>query len=778
MPEAAAVESSVGPSATAGVPPRVPMPEPGPHARPGRSLPLGGDVLPESADGLGGLGPLFAPRGIAVIGASRDPAKLGAALARSVAGFPGYVALVNARDPEPASGIYGSVEEAAEHGPVDLALVCLPARVCADAVAEAAKAGARAAVVYGGGFAEAGADGERYQRELADVVERTGIRLLGPNTSGFLAPGGGLTASFVPGAADVPSGRVAVVAASGGVNHALAFLLSEAGHGVSLAVGLGNGVDVTAADVLEHLAGDPQTGAVALHIESVADGRRLTGAVARLAAIRPVVALVVGRHDVGAFAASHTGALATSWRTTRAALAQAGAVLVDDERELVDAVGALSLVRLPAAADPGVGVVTAQAGPGLLLLDDLRGRRAAVPELTADTRRALAEVLPPLTYQANPVDTGRPGPGFGAVLDTVAADPAVDLIAGYALHEPAAFDLVEAVDAAGYSVPLLLGVGGAGDGVRRVRRALLERGVAVAGDPHGLAAMTGALLADARARHRMTAGSTGPGVPRVAVAVEPGPGPWDEDQAKTLLDRLNVPTMPRRACADRAAAHRALAELPGPVAVKLLDAAVLHKTEIGGVRLGVRTPAELDAALDAIEEAAVRVAGASGGAADGRSGAGGDGAPARVAVAIEEAAPEPPQALVESMAPPGIDLVVGARRDPVFGPVVLVGLGGTTAEALADVSIRLAPLTAREAATMPADLAGRALLDGWRGGPVLDRAALGEVTAALGDLLAAHPALAEIEINPLRITAHGLVALDAVCIAAGAAEAAQEEGGD
>ncbi|KUL20695.1 acyl-CoA synthetase [Streptomyces regalis] len=667
---------------------------------------------------------LFAPRGIAVIGASRDPGKLGAALARSVAGFSGHVALVNARRPEPSAGIYGSVAEAAEHGPVDLALVCLPARACADAVAEAAKAGARAAVVYGGGFAEAGPEGERYQRELADVVARTGIRLLGPNTSGFLAPG--LTASFVPGAADVPAGRIAVVAASGGVNHALAFLLTEAGHGVSLAVGLGNGVDVTAADVLEHLTTDPHTSAVALHLESVADGRRLTDAVARLAATRPVVALVVGRHDVGAFAASHTGALATSWRTTRAALAQAGAVLVDDERELVDAVGALSLVRLPASADPGVGVVTAQAGPGLLLLDQLRGRRAAVPELAEDTRRALAAVLPPLTYQANPVDTGRPGPGFAAVLQAVAADAAVDLIAGYALHEPGAFDLVEAVAAAGDSVPLLLAVGGTGDGVRRVRRALLDRGVPVTGDPHGLAAMTGALLADARARSRTTAEAA----PVAPTRPDVGPGPWDEDQAKTLLDRLGVSTMPRRACADRTEAHRALAELPGPVAVKLLDAAVLHKTEIGGVRLGVRTPQELDTALDALEAAGAR------------------------------------RFLVESMAPAGVDLVVGARRDPVFGPVVLAGLGGTTAEALADVALRLAPLSREEAAGMPAELAGRALLDGWRGGPALDHLALGEVVEALGDLLVAHPELAEIEINPLRLTAQGLVALDAVCIAA------------
>ncbi|MEU9456825.1 acetate--CoA ligase family protein [Streptomyces sp. NPDC048277] len=684
-----------------------------------------------------------------MVGASRDPGKLGAALARSVAAFPGYVALVNARDPDPASGVYASAAEAASHGPVDLALICVPAPVCADALAEAAEAGARAAVVYGGGFAEAGPEGERYQRELADVVARTGIRLLGPNTSGFLAPGRCLTASFVPGAADVPSGRIAVVAASGGVNHALAFLLAEAGHGVSLAVGLGNGADVTAEDVLGHLARDPHTTAVALHIESVADGRRLTAAVARLTRTRPVVALVVGRHDIGAFAASHTGALATSWRTTRAALAQAGAVLVDDERELVDAVGALSLVRLPASAAPGVGVVTAQAGPGLLLLDDLRGRGAAVPELAEDTRRALAKVLPPLTYQANPVDTGRPGPGFAAVLDAVAADPAVDLIAGYALHEPGAFDLVAAVDAAvsGNGVPMLLGVGGAGGDVRRVRRALLERGVPAAGDPHGLAAMTGALLADARARSRTAAAA----VPVSRPSVVTGPGPWDEDQAKELLGRLGVATMPRRACADRTAAHRALAELPGPVAVKLLDAGVLHKTEIGGVRLGVRTPQELDAALDAIEEAAARV----------------------TAAATEAAAGAATRFLVESMAPPGVDLVVGARRDPVFGPVVLVGLGGTTAEALADVALRLAPLSLDDAADMPTELAGHALLDGWRGGPVLDPAALGRVTVALGGLLADHPGLAEIEINPLRLTAHGLVALDAVCIAAEAVEAVE-----
>ncbi len=617
---------------------------------------------------------------------------------------------------------------AAEHGSIDLAVLCVPAAVTASALAEAAAGGARAAVVCGGGFAEAGPEGERHQAALARVAAETGVRVLGPNTSGFLIPGRGLTASFVPGAAAVPTGRVAVVAASGGVNHALAFLLAEAGHGVSLAVGLGNAVDVGAPDVLDHLADDPATTAVALHVESVADGPRLLAAVARLTARKPVVALVVGRHDVGAFAQSHTGALATSWRTTRAALRQAGAVLVGSERELVDAVAALSLVRLPAGAS-GVGVLTAQAGPGLLLLDDLRGRNIDVPELTPATQAAVGELLPPLTYQRNPVDTGRPGPAFAGVLRAVAADPGVDVVAGYALHEPDALDLASAVDAATPAVPLVVGVGGTGPEVTAARQALLARGIPAMSDPTGVATAVAALVSDAAVRsHEWQQGGHAATTRQHGhlAAVPVGRGPWDEDAAKTVVAASGVAVPDRRVCEDRVEAHRALAELGGPVAVKLLDAAVLHKTEVGGVRLGVRTPAELDEALDAI--GAERV-------------------------------------LVEAMAPPGVDLVVGARRDPVFGPAVLVGLGGTMAEALADVAVRVAPVTPEAAAGMVDELAGRALLDGWRGGPVLDRAALGRFVAALGALLTAHPHLQDVEVNPLRVTVDGLVALDAVITA-------------
>jgi len=500
----------------------------------------------------------------------------------------------------------------------------------------------------------------------------------------------------------------------------VAFLLAEAGHGVSVAVGLGNGADVTAPDVLDYLAADPHTAAVALHVESVADGPRLVVAVSRLAAAKPVAALVVGRHDVAAFAQSHTGALATSWRTTRAALRQAGAVLVDSERELVDAVSALSLVRLRPGVS-GVGVLTGQAGPGLLLLDDLRGRGVSVPDLAGGTQARLAELLPPLTYQRNPVDTGRPGPEFASVLSAVAADPGVDVVAAYALHEPDALDLVTAVKAAAPAVPVVAGVGGTGPGVAAARCALLERGVPALADPTGVAAAIAALLADSAGRRQESAAATPP--PHLRI----GRGPWDEAAAKDIVDALGIPTPPRRVCAGRDAAQRALAELGAPVAVKLLDAAVLHKTEVGGVRLGVRTAADMDAALDAI--GADRV-------------------------------------LVEAMAPDGVDLVVGARRDPVFGPVLVVGLGGTVAEALADVAVRVAPVHPGQAAGMAGELAGRTLLDGWRGGPVLDRVAFGRLVASLGDLLLMHPNLQDVELNPLRVTTSGLIALDAVIIAA------------
>ncbi|MFJ9005965.1 acetate--CoA ligase family protein [Streptomyces canus] len=672
---------------------------------------------------MSSLDALFAPRAIAVLGASAMPGKLGAAMADSLASFPGPVMKVNSGRPDPDRGFFPTVgEAAAAHGITpDLVVSCIPAAVTADALREAAAVGARAALVCAGGFAEAGGDGALHQQALAEVVRDTGIRVLGPNTSGFLAPHRQLTASFVPGAPDLEPGPVAVVAASGGVNHALAFALAEAGVGLRLGVGLGNSLDVTQGDVLRHLAEDDGVRAVALHVETAAEGRRLTEAVRRLTDRVPVVALVVGRSDIGDFARSHTGALATSWRVTRTALRQAGAVLVEDERDLVDAVTALSRVRLPANPRPGIGLVTAQAGPGLLLTDDLRSHGIQVPPLVERTAKELRELLPALTYLNNPVDTGRPSPALTQVVERVSEDPGIDLTAVYGLLEPTAVDLPAALTAARTATPLVAVVGGPVEQARRTRRELGEAGIPCAATPASGSAMVRALVEDAAARTRLEAVVTTSDAPTL-----PPPGPVDEHTAKGVLADLGIRTPVRRVCADPTAAHMALDELGGPVVVKILDAEILHKTEVGGVQVGIRTHEELDDAL------------------------------ARM--------PASPALLVEQMAPAGPELIVGVRRDPVFGPVLALGAGGTAAEILGDVSLRLAPLSAHEAHAMLDELATRQMFLGARGTTPVDRARLTHVLLALASL-AADDAVAECEINPLRVLPDGdVVALDAVLL--------------
>ncbi|WP_327138572.1 acetate--CoA ligase family protein (plasmid) [Streptomyces sp. NBC_01340] len=666
---------------------------------------------------------LFAPRAIAVLGASATPGKLGAAMTDSLAYFPGPVMKVNSGRPDPYWGFFSTVGEAAEaHGITpDLVVSCIPAAVTADALREAAAVGARAALVCAGGFAEAGGDGVLHQQALAEVVGDTGIRVLGPNTSGFLAPHRRLTASFVPGAPDLEPGPVAVVAASGGVNHALAFALAEAGVGLRLGVGLGNSLDVTQADVLDHLAEDDGLRAVALHVETAAEGRRLTEAVRGLTDRIPVVALVVGRSDIGDFARSHTGALATSWRVTRTALRQAGAVLVDDERDLVDAVTALSRIRLHANARPGIGLVTAQAGPGLLLTDDLRSHGIQVPPLVERTVKELRELLPALTYLNNPVDTGRPSPALTQVVERVSEDPGIDVTAVYGLLEPTAVDLPAALTAARTATPLIAVVGGPVEQARQTRRELGEAGIPCAATPAAASVMVRALVEDAAARTRREAVVTASDAPSL-----PPQGPVDEHTAKGVLADLGIRTPVRRVCADPAAAHAALDELGGPVVVKILDAEILHKTEVGGVQVGIRTHEELDDALTRM--------------------------------------PASPALLVEQMAPAGPELIVGVRRDPVFGPVLALGAGGTAAEILGDVSLRLAPLPAHEAHTMLDELATRAIFLGARGATRVDRARLTHVLLALASL-AAENAVAECEINPLRVLPDGdVVALDAVLL--------------
>ncbi|WP_207841211.1 acetate--CoA ligase family protein [Williamsia soli] len=683
-----------------------------------------GDVV----DSAGNLDALFAPTSIAVVGASSSAGKLGSVMLAAInRGKSGSVTSVGINPKGEGDGFETSLAAATStHGrAIDLAVMCIPAVATPDAIREAADCGVRAALICSGGFAEAGPEGSRLQEELRTIVDSTGIRLLGPNTSGFFRPAI-LSVSFVPTVEYIRPGPVAVVAASGGMNHALSFLLSESGVGVGLGVGLGNSVDVTSVDVLRYLHRDETVRAIALHVESIDDGEALLAAVRDVSADKPIVAIVVGKADVSAFSESHTGALATSWRTTRALLAEAGAVVVGSEHELVDALAVLSRTRLPALQDPGIGLVTAQAGPGLMILDDLLAGGVRVPPLAEQTTSALAELLPPMTFQSNPVDTGRPGATFGRVLDVASADGGIDALAVYALAEPDVIDLAAVVgeSSALATVPVVLGIGGPSQVTAASTVRAAELGVPVRSSPTSLAAGVRALVQDSRVRflHGVDAETAAP-VLRIAL-------PADEATAKDALDELGFATPKRHVCSSRDGAHAALAALQAPVAVKILDAAVLHKTDIGGVHLGVRTADDLDRALDALD---------------------GIGAAAY---------------LLEEMADSGVDLFLGVRRDTVFGPIVVAGVGGTAAEAIGDVTIKSGRVTPTGAAAMLEELQFAPVLDGWRGGPTLDRKQFARHAVTLAQCLQSHPEIQEIEINPFRLTSAGLIALDAVIVPA------------
>lgn len=670
---------------------------------------------------------LLAPRGVVVVGASSEATKLGGVMAASLASYADGPVLVNSRGGE---GLHTTIAAAvrAATTPVDLAVLCVPASACATAIEECAAVGVRAALVCAGGFAEAGGDGIEHERRLLEAARSTGVRVLGPNTSGFFVPGRCLRASFVPGVVQLKAGGVAVLAASGGLNHALSFALERQDVGVSLGIGIGAGIDVTAADVLRHLAHDDDARTILLHLESVPDGPDLLSAVREATASKPVVALVVGRHDLGGFAQSHTGALATSWRTTRALLQEAGAVLVHDEDELVTAGSVLARARLAPSTQSGVALMTAQAGPGLLVTDALLGHGIAMPKLSAATQASLTELLPPMTFQANPVDTGRPGPRHGEVLGAVAHDPGIDLIALYGLTEPVVdLPLVVAGSDLG-TTTAVLGLDGPADEVASARAEAHELGLPVVVGARALSNAVRALVEDARlAHHRLLSEASHPAPDQDSHLSLPDQK-WTESQAKETLHVLGIDTPAGALCRSQEDAAIAASRLGWPLAVKISDANVLHKSDSGGVHLGVGDADQLERAVASLQEIGAT------------------------------------EFLLEQMAPPGTDLVVGARRDPVFGPVVLLGVGGIATEVYADVAIASVPNDAATLSRLPDQLAAQELFDGYRGLPSVDRLALGRVCALLGDLLVANEHVDDIEINPLRAHAGGLLALDAVIV--------------
>ncbi|MFF8870623.1 acetate--CoA ligase family protein [Streptomyces massasporeus] len=680
------------------------------------------------------LSALFDPVSVAVVGASDDPAKYGHAIAAQAIRADGRrpVHLVNRRGGT-VLGRTAAPSLSALGEPVDLAVVSVPAAGFEDAVDEALRCGARAIVAITAGFAETGDAGRLRQQAVAERVRAAGAVMVGPNCLGIAD---NTTDLFLASDTFTPGG-IALLSQSG--NLALELQLRFRPHdlGFSRFVSLGNQADVTLVDLLADCARHEGTRAIAVYAEDFGDGRAFAEAAAD--AGKPVVLLTAGRGDASARSAqSHTGALTTSADVVTAACRDAGVQLVATPRELTIAVAASVGGRR--AAGRRVAVLTDGGGHGVVAADAVEAAGLTVPELHEPTRQRLREALWEQSAVANPVDLAGmgeqdPGSYAGTVAELLAAEEAdAVLMTGY----------FGGYAAAGGG----LGGGGAvlATGEQEAARLIAERHRATAkplvvqsmypDSPscRTLAAAGIPVFAATEDAARALA-ATAPGAPDTGVTPLPRPAPPLTETGylgtRRALEEAGLAFPAAREIHDEAELLAAAAEFDGPYVLKALH--LLHKSDAGGVALGLAGPAEL---LAAFREMHTRL-----------------GAPSYS---------------VEAMADltDGIELIVGVNRDPRFGPVAMVGLGGILAEALRDVAFTLAPVPADRAVTLLRGLRTATLLDGVRGNPPVDVDAAAKAVETITAFAAAHPEIAELEVNPLLVRPDGVLALDSRAVLA------------
>ncbi|ELZ31309.1 CoA-binding protein [Halogeometricum pallidum JCM 14848] len=436
------------------------------------------------------LSDFFEPEGIAVVGASATPGKLGNDAMSNVEAADTEVYPVN---PSSSGTVYGYefVDSVAE-ADADVALLCVPRHLQPEVLEECGEAGIGAAVIFAGGFAEMGGEGRELQDAVADVAAEYDITVLGPNTAGYALPHRNLYGSFVPRIRDVGAGNVGIVAQSAGVAITASFHLTREGYGISAMFGLGNRVNTEFSDVIPELDADPKTDSIVLHVEGTDDAEELFEACRE--ADTPVAAFKVGENEVSEFVRAHTAAPAQKNELYEEAFDRAGVVSVDSTTALVDAGRALA--DSPTPDGPNVGLVTAQAGPGIIVADHLDGVGANFPELTAETRERLDEVLPGITYEENPVDTGRPMPEFGRVVDIVARDDNVDIVSVYEIYEDSLGYPVEELATLAEEVdkPVLFTVAGPAHAFEDERRQMEAAGIPTFDTPERGAQAVAALI--------------------------------------------------------------------------------------------------------------------------------------------------------------------------------------------------------------------------------------------------------------------------------------------
>jgi acyl-CoA synthetase (NDP forming) len=673
---------------------------------------------------------VFNPRRVAVVGASDRPGKMGTTFMRNLAAFAGEVVPVTTSQ-ETVDGrkAYPRLQDIP--GGVDLAVLVVPAGAVPGVMADAAAAGVGAAIVISGGFAEAGPEGAALQRAAVEAARAGGVRVVGPNCFGVQNCNAGLNASMATGTPPA-GGDIALATQSGAYGMAIYTLGLEQDLRFSKVYAAGNKADVGDAEVLEYLGADPESSVLCFFLESLDEGRAFYERARAITPHKPIIVAKTGRTEAGARAAtSHTAALAGNAKVWDAAFGQAGVVVARSGLEMVDAAKALDWQPVPAG--PRVGIVTNSGGTGVELTDLMAEEGLVVPELTPGLQEQLAGSLPAYASPRNPVDVTPNWARFAELyplcLETLARSGEVDAVV-LVLLQRSALDRAVAeavVSTAGRlradQVPVPVYVcwvaprqaQGNADLLQSARIPCFE-----------WPERTARALGHARRYGRSRAGSRPPAAPaqRPADLPELGAGLVPPDAAAELLRAFGVEVAPQALCAGEEDAAAAAARLGYPVVAKVVSERLVHKTEAGGVRLGLADEAGLRAAV-------------------------------RELLALDGGA----RVLLQAQCS-GEEVIVGGFRDAQAGPVVMVGLGGVFVEVLADVVFRLAPIDEQEAAEALAALRGHPVLAGVRGRPGVDLGALATTLAGVSRLLDAVPEVAELDLNPVLATPQGATAVD------------------
>jgi acetyltransferase len=697
------------------------------------------------------LQPLLAPRSVALLGASERPGSLGNIVYRNLAagGLRGELYPVNPKHKRVFDRrCYARLSQLPE--PADLAVIATPARTVPRIIEEAGAARIKAAVVLSSGFAETGAAGRELQAQILEAGRRGGVRILGPNCLGLMRTDVGLNATFARTAAN--PGRIALVSQSGAICGAILDWAAHAAVGFTSVVSLGGAADVDFGEVLDFLVADAATDAILMYVEGVHDARRFLSALRAAARAKPVVALKVGRYASGSRAASsHTGALVGSDAVFDAALRRGGAVRVKTYTQLFAATRVLASGRFPAGER--LAILTNGGGPGVMAADSAAENGVPLAELAPQTIAALDAKLPAQWSRGNPVDViGDASPQrFAEATAALLADPGVDaLLAMYspvAVTEPIAAAEAVVAAARGSAKPVL--AAWLGDISPNQSRAHLEaHGIANFYTPENAVEAFSFLCAYRRNQAQLMEvpaalprdGSEAPAGLDAALAIREAAlrekrTLLTEHESKALLAAFGLPVPRAIVARDRAAAMAAAREVGFPAVIKILSPDITHKSDVGGVRLGLQNEEMAGAAFDDMLR---------------------DVRAARPRARIEGALVQPMLQFGDQR-----EVLIGLATDAVFGPVISFGAGGIAVEAMSDTAVALPPLNAALARELMSRTRLHRLLESYRGVPAVDRDALVALLGGVSRMACLLPWLKEMDLNPVLAHPGGAVIVDA-----------------